>query len=306
MPHAYVSVDVLKSTGAANVTSTAYDTRILNLIEAVSQEIDNYCNRTFQTYIGTQYFSGDASQLLIVPDLISVSSLKEDGNNNGTFGTTWAATDYNLRPYNANPTATSLPGKQMPYTSIEVNTKSNGSKSVFASGQRNYEIVGTWGYTRNIQSTPATISGGHSSAVVNITMGFYGTAGTISGLLHLGNTILIGSSEEMVYLDSWAPLGATGSPSANRPASGTTMQVVRGVNGGTNASAGGGTSLSVFTYPQAITDAALIQSMRLWKRREASFASQIGFQDVGIVQTFRGLDQDVKLFLNPFKKLSIG
>ncbi len=283
MPHAYVSVDVLKSTGAAKITSTAYDARIRGIIEAVSLEIDKYVARSIQPYVQTKYFSGDGSQLLIVPDLISVGTLSEDGNGGGTFSTVWASTDYFLIPYNAEPTS-DQGARTYPYHGVEVNNKANGAQDVFLNGQRNYEIVGTWGYQYIVNDSGIGASIDNATAATSINVD-----GSVAGILEAGNTVLIGT--QTAYLTS---------------ATGTNITVVRGVNGVTAGSIGSGDSISVFQYPEPVLEATLIQSMRLWKRREAAFASQIGFQDVGIVQTFRGLDQDVKLFLNPFKSLSIG
>ena len=123
MRNTYVTLDALKGTEALNITNTAYDTRLLFLIEDISREIDRYCNRQFYPSSGTYFFDGNGSQDLEVPDLISVGTLQEDTNEDGTFETGWAGTgiggtDYLLYPYNADPTAAFI---QKPYSKILVN-----------------------------------------------------------------------------------------------------------------------------------------------------------------------------------------
>ena len=230
MPHAYVSVDVFKGTGAANVTSTSLNSRILGVIESVSGEVDRYLARSIQPYVQTKFFSGDGSQLLIVPDLISVETLSEDGNEDGTFSTAWASTDYFLIPYNAEPTS-DQGARTYPYHGIEVSNKTNGSQDVFLRGRRNYEIVGTWGYQYIANDSGLNASADFATAITTIDLD-----GSSSGTIEIGDTLLVGT--QMMYVTN--------------SATGTSITVVRGVNGVSAGSIGSGDDISVFKYPAPV------------------------------------------------------
>lgn len=54
--------------------------------------------------------------------------------------------------------------------------------------------------------------------------------------------------------------------------------------------------------PQQITEACLLQSMRLWKRKDAVFGV-IGAAEMGQMQVIPKLDPDVQLLLKSFRKL---
>jgi len=73
--------------------------------------------------------------------------------------------------------------------------------------------------------------------------------------------------------------------------------VVRGGNGTTAASHNTSASISIFLYPAPVVEAALIQSARLWKRKDTAFESgptqQAGF----------GLDSDVQALLSAHRRL---
>ena len=105
MPNTYLNVQTFKGTAALNVTSTAYDGRLLLLLEHVSRQVDRFCNRQFYSLTETRDFNGPGGTTLLCGDAVALSSLKEDTNQDGTFETTWATSDYHLWPYNANPTA---------------------------------------------------------------------------------------------------------------------------------------------------------------------------------------------------------
>lgn len=277
MPHAYITSTTLKGTGALNIDGTAYDTRLRLLIENISTQVDRHTSRIFQPITATRTFNGDDSTLLLVNDLIAVTSLKEDSDQDGTFDTTWDAKDYMLLPHNAEPTE----DWGRPYTYLMVNPKSEGTQDIFLDGLKRYQIVGTFGWNRTVKDTGVDTSGslGSTATTVNVN-----TAGIEPGM-----TIFIDS--EQIYVES------TG-------AAGTALTVLRGVNGaasGTHATTAG---IDYFLYPGPIAEAVMIQSSRLWKRRESGFANQLGYPDTGIMQTWSGgLDPDVKELLTPYRRL---
>jgi hypothetical protein len=112
----YATVAALKSRLAVNDTVDDYELHAACF--AASRAIEQRCQRTFwRTAAGTvrTFVPEDAYRLRLPAfcDLISVSALATDSGGDGTFETTWAASDYQLLPYN--PTAGP---ETMPYDEI--------------------------------------------------------------------------------------------------------------------------------------------------------------------------------------------
>lgn len=278
--YAYATVQTLLGTSVLNITGTTHDTRLRTLLESASQEVDKYLNRQVQPYIATLYFSGKGGSVLNVPDLIAVVSIKEDDNGDGSYDAAWGANDYFLAPYNANPT--SQDGR--PYQWIEVSQKSNGTQDEFWAGQRNYQIVGTYGYQHATLTIGLTVSSSLSSTTTSIVV-----SGSASGTIDAGHTLIING--EHMYVQS---------------ISGTSAAVRRAQNGSTPATLASGSAIAIFQYPQPVSEAVMMHAGRLFKRAQAAFASQDGAPDGGF-QVFRaGLDYDVRDLLQTYRKPAIG
>ena len=279
MPYSYVSVTVLKGTGALNIDGTAYDTRLRQVIEAVSTEIDRHTFRTFQPQIATYHYAGDGSTLLRIHDLISIGTLLEDTNKDGTFETGWATTDYWLLPLNADPTGTAGAWIR-PHTTIQVRDSSDGTQDEFLKGGRNYRVTGTWGYGAWLSTAAAKGSG---------SLGSTATAYPVSTVgIEPGMTILV-DSEQMYVLST-----AT-----------TTLTVTRAVNGATAGTHADTSGIQYYSYPAPIVEAVLIQASRLWKRRESGYANQIGIPETGQMMIWKGgLDPDVQKLIISYKRLA--
>ena len=273
MPNLYVTLDTLKGTGALNVgTGTALDLRLLGVLEGVSRQCDQYCGRNFFQLEATKTFNGRGTLELPVADLIGITSLKEDTNADGTFETTWDAADYLLWPYNADPTS----DWGRPYRRLIVNESSNGTQDTFLKGQRNYQIVGTWGFQR------VTKDSGLTGTIATTTGTALTLSGSASGTIEAGMTLRIGTAE-LMYVRSW---------------SGTTATVTRGVNGSTAATATA-VAVNVVVYPVLLQEAVIVQASRLWKRKDSAYASQVGLPETGQMLVWTGgLDPDVKALLN--------
>ncbi len=282
MTNAYVTLDTLKGTGALNIVGTAYDERLRSLIEHVSRQEDRVTNRAFFSKTETKTFDGDGSTELLVPDLIAITTLKEDSNNDGTLNTTWAAADFLLEPHNAAPTADG--DWSRPYTSLRVSPFSTGNQDVFLRGIKNYEIIGTWGF----RSITGTI--GFNGTLADASDTSMLTTGTA---LEVGQTVVIES--EQVYVTAFVPSAGTG-----------TATVERRVNGSTGT-AHDNKALSIVKYPGEVEEACFIMVARLWKRKDSAFSSEIGFPETGQMVVFRGgLDPDVKDLLGPYTKPALG
>ncbi len=279
MTNAYADLTTLKSTGVLNITGTGYDTRLLDLLEAVSRLIDQYCNRHFYVLVATRRFDGDGGTVLNVPDLISITSLKTDDNKDRTFETTWAATDYLLYPSNAEPTQ--IWGR--PYTRVLVDTEV-GKEDIFTAGMRTVQIDGKWGYREVTQDSGADINEGAQYSATDTTLTV-----TDGSKFAVGQTILIDS--EQLYITAI---------SANN------LTVTRGVNGTTAAAHANSTDIYIYRYPEPVVEACLIQASRLWKRKDSGFTSTVGLPQTGTFQVSRGLDPDVRQLLSPYRKQSVG
>lgn len=86
---------------ALRVTDSVDDTLIENAIEGASRRIDGYCGRFFYQSAQTIDLFPNTEYSVGIPDLASSTiTLKTDTAGNGTFTTTWSASDYYLEPLN--------------------------------------------------------------------------------------------------------------------------------------------------------------------------------------------------------------
>lgn len=123
------------------------DTQIASLIAAASRAIDHHCGTRFYSTATdeTRYYTPDRSDRLRVGPLISVTSVASDVDGDRTYETAWAATDWELYPYNA-----ALDG--LPYT--EIRATPLGSYGFPAGGSKSVKVVGKFGWAA---ATPSLI-----------------------------------------------------------------------------------------------------------------------------------------------------
>ena len=279
--NSYVSVLTLKRDGALNLgTGTTYDLPLRLVVEAVSREIDGYTRRQFFHTTQTLELDGPGDTIIIIPDTVKITSLKEDSNNDGTFDATWATNDYYEYPRNANPTA-DWGGK--PYTQLAVSDKTVGTQDQFIFGTANYELIGTFGYARKV--TEASVA---CSSSINTTVTTLPVNGAVSTSdFYIGDTVILDS--EQMYVTN---------------ASSTSYTVIRSVNGSTAGTHGSGSAITIVNYPSEVTQAAYIQAARMWRRKDSGFANEVGFPETGQMVTFKGgLDADVKQMLSRVRRV---
>ncbi|HEU4543051.1 MAG TPA: hypothetical protein VFR23_18110, partial [Jiangellaceae bacterium] len=142
----YATVEALKS--RLSDTATADDLEYHAACFAASRAVESLCDRVF-------YRSASASrtfepcdlyrlQLGSFNDLVTLTTLKTDAAGDGTFETTWAATDYQLYP--VNPAAAP---ESRPYTEV----RAVGSQTFPVPYSRStrvdrVEITGIWGWPK--------------------------------------------------------------------------------------------------------------------------------------------------------------
>lgn len=142
MPNLLVSRSQFQTRLDATGTFTsAEDTAHDSILEAVSRQVEGYCNRHFYSAAATtKTFTAQWTDLLVVPDLVSVTTLATDEDGDQSYERTWSSTDYELAPFNAGDTG-------WPYTEIHVSRATGSNLYTFPLGQRGVSITGTWGWS---------------------------------------------------------------------------------------------------------------------------------------------------------------
>lgn len=263
--YSYVSRDNLKLRSGDSATTD--DTLYRSVLENITELIDAYTGRTFRVFTATQIVGATHGGLIDVPDLLAVTTLKTDDDDDLTYENTWVAnTDYELRPYNA-------AVQKRPYWQIAVRT--NGNYSFPVSRQQAIQIVGKFGYWEELETLPSLAN----EALDTSETGFDVDAGTDFDVL---DTIKVDS--EQMYVTAIST---------------NTLTVVRGVNGTTAAAHDNDAPIYRYRYPGPVIEATAIQASRYFMRKNAPFGV-IGTGDVGFVR-LRGLDMDVKEALNAYR-----
>lgn len=129
-------------TGISETSHTADDTRLEIAVEAASRYIDELCGRRFYTTSTdeTRYYETDNPNRVWaahgLDDVVSVTTLTTDEEEDRSYSTTWETTDYDLLPHNA-----TLDGR--PYTAIQVTPDGDYTFPTCAKG---IKVVGKFGY----------------------------------------------------------------------------------------------------------------------------------------------------------------
>lgn len=272
MPYSYATVNTFKDLG--KVSGITEDPRRRSVLESASRQIDAFVRRTFRTYLATLYFTAQGPRSLLLDEeqlglgLLSVTTLKTDGDQDRTYGTTWAVTDYDLEPFNA-------PTQERPYWEV---TKAPQGNNNFPRVVRGVEIVGKWGFNEELVRSPSLVDGSLDSSQVT----FEVDDGEDFEELQ---TVLIDS--EQMYI--------------SQIDKSTTLTVERGVNGTTAASHLDDAVIDIYRYPSDLAEATLMHASRLWTRRAGGFSNEIGYTDSGVVRPWVGMDLDVQEKLQDYR-----
>ncbi|MBC8281599.1 MAG: hypothetical protein H8E48_12495 [Chloroflexi bacterium] len=243
---------------------TGDDDELFQLLLAVSDWVDHYCNRHFYPRTDTLVFDGKGASQLLIPDLISVTSIKEDNNSDLSFDESWATSDYWLQPYNASPTLY----WGVPYTAVKARAAGNKADG-FVTGEQNFQIVGLWGYSQFSEDSGTDLNDAAMDTSKTTVVVDDGTQ------FEIGQTILI-NSEQMLITDI----------------SSNNLTVTRGLNGSTAEAHADNSDINILRWPASVERAALVQTARIWTR-SADFEPFFVDADV---------DTDVRLLLEPYRK----
>ena len=107
----------LKSILGIPTADTTDDARLETACDAATQQVQAECGRQFvqDTTATARVFVASSALFVEVDDFMTTSGLivKTDDDNNGTFETTWASSDYQLEPLNGR-----FEGQAWPYTQL--------------------------------------------------------------------------------------------------------------------------------------------------------------------------------------------
>ncbi len=133
-----------------SISDLVDDATLEAVITAVSRLIDNYCGRRFYTTTDdeTRYFTASDAYELWCGDLLSVTTLETDSDGDRVYEETWAATDYDLEPYNA-------PLDGQPYYLVKV--APNGNYTFPVGVAKGVKITGKFGYCA-LANVPAPVA----------------------------------------------------------------------------------------------------------------------------------------------------
>jgi hypothetical protein len=272
----YGTLDELKA--RCGVAGTAADVSLWFALHGASRGVDDYCGRSFFIIRATRMFDIDNPASFTVPDLASVTSLREDADHDRVYEVTRDTDDYILYPLNASPEAE----WGRPYNRVVAHPQ--GLRPSFATGRSSVQLDGEWGYRSLWADTGADVSGGTLSSTVTTVAVSSGAA------FSAGMTVRVGAEQMFV-----------------RQVSGSDLTVVRGLNGTTPSSHAGGTDVFVFRHPAQVVEATLLHAARAWKRKDSAYGPvTAGAHGLGAVRVVAGMDPDVERLLSPFRKLPVG
>ena len=271
----YAPLEEVKSRGG--IATTTNDASLWLALHGASRAIDRICNRHFFTLFVSRAFDVRDAAQIVLPDLATVTAVREDTDGDRVFETTRTSSDYLLYPPNAEPTQ---PWGR-PYNSILADPQ--GTTPTFTLGRRRVQIEGEWTYRRHVEDTGAdlNVGGPLGAGATTITV----TDGT---LISPGQTVLLES--EQIYVRNVAT---------------NVLTVVRAVNGTSAVTHVDGIGVSVFRYPAEVSEAAILMAARLWKRKDSPYGGTAGARRFGSVEATPGIDPDAEALLGPLRRLPL-
>lgn len=261
----------------SSALSAGDQTEVIQVLQAASRRVDEHTRRHFYAETGTILFDGNGHDWLEVPDILAVTTLKLDIDQDDVYEVTLtAAADYRLLKE----------GDPDPYAGVPktlLKLRPDAYVSTFYEQDALVQLVGRTGYTEEreavLTSAGAAVTGTLADAA--------DTTMVVSDLadLAIGQLLLIESEQVEILAGTVSPL-----------------TVRRGVNG-TTAAAHAAAALTRYTFHPDIVEATLIQAGRLWKRRESAYSTVIANPQLGTVEVFKGMDPDALEYLAPFRRL---
>ena len=246
------------------------DDELFELLLAVSDWVDGYCNRHFYPRVEALLFDGTGGDRLVVPDLIAVSELAQADGGGDAFGRVWDAGQFRLLPHNASP----LRPWGHPYGAVRARAERGEG---FTSGEANFRLTGVWGYRLFAEASGATLTAEGAAEDTGITV-------SDGAQFRVGQTLLLGGGGDATASEQVLVIGVDGNG----------LSVSRGLNGSSAETHASGGGVGILRWPASVERAALIQAARIWTRA-ADFEPFYVDADV---------DTDVRLLLEPYRRVS--
>lgn len=271
MTNCYADLTTLKSASYLNISVTTHDTYFLRLLDAASRQVDEFCRRFFYCWEGTRLYEGAGDKFFCPDDILSITTIKLDEDDDDTYETTLTVlTDYLLYPKNS-----------YPKTWLEISSNTGRQITDFADGCKSgIQIIGVFGYGDGKTATPYVLKTTTAEALDASETDVDVTSATA---LSAGNTIRVES--EQMYIES---------------ISSNTLTVRRGENGTTAATHATSKDLYVYEYPLPVYQATLIQAMRMWKRKDSAYQDVVGLGDLGTISYTKGFDVEAARLLSKY------
>ena len=255
------------------ISDTTDDVRLERVLRDTSRWIDQYAGRRFYPQIATRTFTAPDSERLSVPDLLSVSALATDENDDRVYELAWTSTCYDLDPPNS-----SSENPPEPYTAITATPTSSVS---FPTGAvRGVQVTGKWGYYENLSSA-GSLESAVTAAATTATM-------KSTGPWHAGELWAVESEYVLVDAESTT----------------TAVTLRRAQNGSVAATHSSGTVANRLTFP-VVEDACLREAARRYRAADAPFgvAGSGEFGQASIVAKF---DPLVWQNLSALRRVTVG
>lgn len=139
----YVELDALKSYLKISTSDTTDDSELGMALDSASRGIEDFCHRQFhdagvptaRTYTPDDYCWVEVDDFSTITGLV----VKTAAGNDGVFGTTWTAADYQLEPLNG--VVDGRPG--WPYSKI----RTVGSRRFRCGHRATVQVTAQWGWT---------------------------------------------------------------------------------------------------------------------------------------------------------------
>jgi hypothetical protein len=121
------------------VVTTERTARLAQAIDAATAHIEQDTGRVFTSTTATKRLTCDGGDVLLIPDLVSVTTLKVDDNADGVYEITLTTSDYELNTYHETQAG-------WPFEYI-VRLDDSWPIRTYAGRRRLVEIVGVWGWS---------------------------------------------------------------------------------------------------------------------------------------------------------------
>ena len=269
----YISLEAAKRDFLTiDTDTTSQDTRIKDLIRAVSKWLEEECHAWWMPVTATRLFDhpGDTSRLNLDQWLLSLTTFT---TNNGAQAVT--SSEYLLQQVRDEATY-----NEKPYNVIVMR---GGVPDLLYTGTRKQanSVAGTWGYNDDTAATGAT--------VLNSPLAADGLSLTVlTGTLETGWMLLIGS--EQVFVSSIT----TGSPN-------DTVTIIRAQNGTTAAAHIATTAISHYTPPVDIEAACGMTVARMYHRGATKWTDTGGSPEAGLLY-FKELLPEAKAIIDRYRR----